>query len=163
MAETRRAEEAVAEKRLENGQNRNLLPWLLICLLLLALAVTAGFFWLGGKLPFARGEQNAAPEEPRYVLPMKEFQVNLADPGSKRFLRTQIYLAFNDRPLQKEIAAREAELRSEIIAVLREYTVEELAGSRGMETMRRDIVGRLNKILHDGRIETIYFSELLIQ
>ena len=121
-------------------------------------------FWLGGGLPFsARGEQNSAPEEPRYVLPMKEFQVNLADPGAKRFLRTHICLAFNERRLQKEIEAREPELRSEIIAVLRGHTVADLAGPEGMEALRRAIVERLNAVLHDGQIETLYFDELLIQ
>ena len=81
MKETRLPEDTIAEIKPERRQKSKLLPWLLICLLVLALAVSTGFFWLGGGLPFSREANKQRSEEPRYVLPMKEFQLTWPTPG----------------------------------------------------------------------------------
>lgn len=133
---------------------------------LLVLLVLGGAYWQGGGLPFVTSDQGGDTTPgafPRYSIPMKEFQVNLADQGARRFLRMRIYLAFDERALLKEIEERGPEIRSNIITILRSKTVADLDGPEGMEALRLVILDRLNELLQGGRITSLYFDELIIQ
>ncbi|MEW5785294.1 MAG: flagellar basal body-associated FliL family protein [Bacillota bacterium] len=133
---------------------------------LLILAALAGVHFFGGGLPFPAPEQGleaAAETPPRYMFALKEFQVNLADEGARRFLRMHIYLGFNDRPLEKEIEERQPELRSLIITFMRSKTVADLDEPGGMEALQQELITMLNEVLQNGRITSLYFVEFIIQ
>ena len=143
-------------------------PWLIIILtgtfLLAALALGA-FYLLTGNLPFLTRDRSVTVENsiPRYTYSMREFQVNLADSGSRRFLRMTIDLAYDERALAKELEERDSELRSHIIAVLRSKYVVDLDEPGGMENLERDILQRLNALLEKGDIRAVYYKELIYQ
>lgn len=143
-------------------------PWLIIILtgtfLLAALALGA-FYLLTGNLPFLTRDGSVTVENsvPRYTYSMREFQVNLADSGSRRFLRMTIDLAYDERALAKELEERDSELRSHIIAVLRSKYVVDLDEPGGMENLERDILQRLNALLEKGDIRAVYYKELIYQ
>ncbi|MBS3942640.1 MAG: flagellar basal body-associated FliL family protein [Dethiobacter sp.] len=136
-----------------------------LAFVLLLLALSAGLYFTGLLSRFLPGqEQEVSPDAPpRYSLPLSEFQVNLADAGARRFLRMTIYLAYDESALAEEIAAREPEMRSEIIAVLRDKTVADLEGPEGMAALQEAILAQLNQMLQEGQVSSIYFTELLIQ
>ena len=132
---------------------------------LLLLVILAGLYWTGTLDRFipGQGQEEPAPGPPRYTVPMKEFQVNLADTGARRFLRMRIYLAFDERALVKEVEERQPEIRSEIIAVLRSKTVADLDGPEGMDALQQVILEQLNGLLKGGQIHSLYFDEFIIQ
>lgn len=135
--------------------------------LLLILGAVAFFIFFGDGLPFLSSSNTDAQEEviepPRFTYPMAEFQVNLYDPITRRFLRMKIDLAFDERALNKEIEDRESELRSSIIEVLRSKTVEDLDEPGGMKALEEDLLEVVNNVLIEGEVRAIYYKEFIFQ
>ena len=137
---------------------------LLLVLICLVALVFTGII----KLPFlkqAAAVPQAAAEQaqPRFLYSLHEFQVNLADSGSKRFLRTTIDLAYDDKKLAKEIEARESEVRSVIISVLRGKHTADLGEPGGMKGLEQDLLKALNDTLSKGEVKAIYYREFIFQ
>ncbi len=158
-----------SEKREHSKMPEKKPPWLIIMLIgsVLLLALVFGvFYMINGSLPLISrllGEETAENTIPSYIYPLREFQVNLADPGSRRFLRITIDLAYDDRALTKELEERDSEVRSHIIAVLRSKYVVDLDEPGGMEKLEQDLIQRLNSFLEEGEIKAIYYKELIYQ
>jgi flagellar protein FliL len=156
------------EKSTKKDKKRK--PLLLIILILVLVLIIGGvvaIFFLRSSLPFFGGgeaaEEIEAEERPRLIYSMREFQVNLADQGTRRFLRTTMDFAYNEKALTKEIEARESELRSHIISILRSKFVIDLDEPGGMKNLEIELIERLNSILENGTIEAIYYKEFIFQ
>ncbi len=160
-------EEKTAEKSEKKGKKRSpLLKIILVLVPVMILGGGAAFYFISGELPFfgdgvIGGEESDSP--PRYSYSMQEFQVNLADPGTSRFLRTTFDLAYDARGLTREIEDREPELRSEIIAILRSKYIEDLEEPGGMKNLEKEILDKLNEMLDSGEVKAIYFKEFIFQ
>jgi flagellar protein FliL len=160
--EVREEKEAAGGKTGKEKKKRS--PLLLILLIGIPFLLLGGLavfhFFLGG-LPFlSSGEEEVAEvveARPRYTYAMQEFQVNLADEGTRRFLRTTIDLAY------KEIETRQSELRSHIISILRSKYVSDLGEPGGMQALEQDLLQKLNSLLEAGEIEAIYYKEFIFQ
>ena len=160
------AAEITESKEKEGKKKKPLLLIILIVLLVLVLGAVALFIF-GEGLPFlgddSAADQPAVEKPPQHSYEMDEFQVNLADPGTRRFLRMKIDLAYDDRGLSGEIEEREAELRSNIISVLRSKFVEDLEEPGGMENLERDLLDVINGVLDTGEVRAIYYKEFIFQ
>lgn len=132
---------------------------------LVALVFLAAVGWLqyGDKVLnlLAPGEEPG--EELCCFIPVKEFQVNLAGAGGRRYIRLKIFFGGSDRNLEKEVIRRELEIRSSIIQILRCTTVEDLEGREGMERLKAEILEQANSLLPSGGLEEVYFDNFLIQ
>ncbi len=163
---TRDEESETVEKTEKKKKKRKPLLFVLIPVLLLVIGGLA-FVFLGDSLPFiSSGSEDSADTvdgPPRHLYAMSEFQVNLADPGTRRFLRMKIDLAYDERALTREIEERESELRSHIIAILRSKFVIDLEEPGGMKELERDLLDQLNSVLDKGQIEAIYYKEFIFQ
>lgn len=134
---------------------------LVVMVALLALAVAGyavasrvyGFPFLG--LPARR---SAEPVPGIYNLGL--LITNLKDPG--RFIRVQIELELYDGTKASVVSQRAAEIKTDIYALLRAKTYDELVGEDGLRNLQADLVERLNKKL-GGLVKNVYFSEFLIQ
>jgi len=166
--EVREEKEAAGGKTGKEKKKRS--PLLLILLIGIPFLLLGGLavfhFFLGG-LPFlSSGEEEVAEvveARPRHTYAMQEFQVNLADEGTRRFLRTTIDLAYNEKALTKEIETRQSELRSHIISILRSKYVSDLGEPGGMQALEQDLLQKLNSLLEAGEIEAIYYKEFIFQ
>ncbi len=137
--------------------------------LLIAAAVAAGLLLTAGWLQYGTAMQrwftgwsSMAPEA-AHIIPLRELQVNLADPGGRRYLRLKICFAAGDKALVKEVNRREPEIRSKIISLLRCLTVQDLEGREGMERLERELLDQVNSVLVSGELQEIYFDNILIQ
>ncbi|MBE3518691.1 MAG: flagellar basal body-associated FliL family protein [Firmicutes bacterium] len=134
---------------------------LLVAVVLLALAVAGyavasrvyGFPFLG--LPAPR-----SPEPVPGMYNLGLMVTNLKDPG--RFIRVQIELELYDGSKANLVSQRAAEIKTDIYALLRAKTYDELVGEDGLRNLQADLVERLNKKLA-GLVKNVYFSEFLIQ
>ncbi len=155
------------EKKGKKAKKRS--PLLKIILILIPAMIIGGgaaFYFISGELPFFGDEITLGAEDegpPRYSYSMAEFQVNLADTGTRRFLRTTFDLAYDDRGLSREIESREPELRSEIISILRSKYIEDLEEPGGMDTLEGEIIDRLNEKLESGEVKAVYYKEFIFQ
>lgn len=167
-----------AKTDLENGETtekgakkekkrKPLLLIILVLVLVLIIGAVVAFFFFRDSLPFFGSgdetEEAEAEERPSLIYSMREFQVNLADQGTRRFLRTTMDLAFNEKALTKEIEERESELRSHIISILRSKFVIDLDEPGGMKNLEIELIERLNSVLESGTIEAIYYNEFIFQ
>ena len=125
--------------------------------------LTAGWFLYGSELLGWLKNKAGSQDEICYLIPVKEFQVNLADQGGRRYLRMKIYFGSNDKALVKEIERREPQIRSGIISILRCTTVDDLEGQEGMNRLKTAILEQVNGLLSSGKLIELYFDEFIIQ
>lgn len=138
-----------------------MLKKILLVILLIALTVV-GIFW--GKPLYARVSKAFGLGPKLVISPPREFTVNVVDPTMRRYLRVKIsfeYLATKE--LVKELELRDAELRHSIIEVLRTKSVSDLNTTQSTEHLRSELLSAVNRVLENGQVKSIYFTEFVIQ
>lgn len=112
-----------------------------------------------GREAEAKGAKNGGEYR---QLALEPLVVNLADPGSRRYLRVTITLEFTDARVEKEMQRVGYRVRDSIIQILRSKTVADLAPDRA-EKVRQELLGTINGLLEEGKITGLYFQEFIIQ
>jgi len=97
------------------------------------------------------------------VHPLGSFVVNLVDPGNVRYVNARIEVEVEDEDQVAELTSREAQLKDSVISLLGSRTYEELAGLDGKSRLREELTARFNRLLPEGQIARIYFTEFVIQ
>lgn len=139
----------------------------------LILTLGGGFAWKSGLAAKFMGgdkqtEQNSsAPGEkgkamgPIYSL--GSFIVNLDDPSGRRYLKVKAELELNDEKVRATVETQLPRLRDSIILLLSSKTFQEIASMEGKMRLRQEILGKLNQHVGRGKLNTIYFTEFVIQ
>jgi flagellar basal body-associated protein FliL len=127
---------------------------------LLAVAVAAGaWFWNSRKIePSLAGSTPAV----KSTLHLETFVLNLADPGQRSYLRVGIDLGLG-RELGKGESAPVALVRDTILGVLSQCRIEDLAGEKGKEKLKAELLRALRERVPGLAVEEVYFTEFLIQ
>lgn len=138
----------------------------------------AGFFvlWKQMSLTVAQvGQQNGAaqddaepePEEVEVTIgPMYKMDsmiVNLADRGGKRYLRVTMQFELSTPEVLEEIEKRLPQIRDTILMILPAKQYSQISTTEGKIALREEIMTRLNEYLKTGAINTIYFTEFVVQ
>ncbi|MFP5214000.1 MAG: flagellar basal body-associated protein FliL [Acidobacteriota bacterium] len=112
------------------------------------------------------GEGHAAApakvEEP-VIQEMETFIVNLADPSGKRYLKITMKAKMSGQPGAAEFTARNFEMRDAVLMILSAKESEDISRPEDKLNLKKEIVATLNKALHNGKIQDLYFTEFLIQ
>jgi flagellar FliL protein len=102
---------------------------------------------------------------------MEPFVVNLADPGSRRYLRVNLKLEFK-KPEETEplLTERMPQVRDAILLLLSSKTADQLVSPEGKTNLRQELTDQLNIVLKKGKkkkvkkvVKNLYFMEFLIQ
>ena len=138
----------------------------------------AGFFvlWKQMSATVAQvSQQNGAaqddvepePEEVEVTIgPMYKMDsmiVNLADRGGKRYLRVTMQFELSTPEVLEEIEKRLPQIRDTILMILPAKQYSEISTTQGKIALREEIMTRLNEYLKTGAINTIYFTEFVVQ
>lgn len=97
------------------------------------------------------------------VVPMDTFVVNLNEPGSSRFLKATFELELTSKDAEEELAKGKRLVRDEILRYLSSLTVEKTLGEENKTKIRDDIRSRADKLLGDGRIRRVFFTDFVVQ
>jgi flagellar FliL protein len=97
------------------------------------------------------------------IHPLGSFVVNLVDPSNVRYVNCRIEVEVEDSDILSELNAREAQLKDAVISLLGSRTYQELAGLEGKTRLREELTARFNRLLREGQIARIYFTEFVIQ
>jgi flagellar FliL protein len=114
-------------------------------------------------------EEPAAGERGQSTGPVIDpFIVNLADPGSRRYLRVNLKLELRKRAeTEPLVAARMARLRDAVLLLLTSKTSEQLLAPQGKAALRQELIEQINQALKkkdlDDAVKNLYFTEFLIQ
>ena len=131
-----------------------------------------------GQLPSTEGEDEAAAEPEKvykdtpstdtfvtsyYTFP-DNFTTNLK--GSKAFLQVSVGVSTQyDETVIENVEMHQLALRSEVLGVVSEFTVEEVEGKTGRDQLADGIKDAINKRLEDlegfGGVEGVYFLSLI--
>ncbi|MGI5835592.1 MAG: flagellar basal body-associated FliL family protein [Chloroflexota bacterium] len=152
----------------------------------LGIALIAGVsFYLGAATAPRQanaevGQSKQAITAPGPMYTWKERVVNLADSGSRRYLKAAISIEFIDTELEmqrasaeerqqkqeefnKQLAHQEPLIDDAIIALLSSKTTSDIASPEGKAVLKQEIRESLNNILGGERVVNVYFTQFVIQ
>jgi flagellar protein FliL len=95
--------------------------------------------------------------------------VNLADQGGKRYLRITMELELKPaedidvKDVIEEVERRLPQIRDTILMILPSKQYADIATTSGKLALRDEIMAKLNTFLKKGQINTIYFTEFVVQ
>ncbi|APM38548.1 flagellar basal body-associated FliL family protein [Clostridium kluyveri] len=93
---------------------------------------------------------------------LSEFTINLADEDGKNYLKVNVYLGYDSKKLTDELTEKTPIIRDAIIEVLRTKKVEDI-NDKNMDNIKIEIIQRINPMLEKGKINNVYFSDILTQ
>ncbi len=135
-----------------------------VVVLLLAGGGAAAYFKFFNKTE-AAGQHKA--EEKKHaetiIQDMDTFLVNLADSGSKRFLKVTMKAKLDSNQLSEEFKGRMFEMRDSILMILTSKASDEVVTAEDKQVLKKEILAALNRSLHKGQVQDIYFTEFLVQ
>lgn len=97
-----------------------------------------------------------------YTFDLSEFTINLADDGGKNYLKINIFLGYDTKKLTSELTEKTPIIRDAIIEILRTKKVEDI-NDKNMDNIKMQIIQRINPVLEKGKINNVYFSDILTQ
>lgn len=148
-------------------EKKNTLQIIMIILLLLILIAIGAF----GAYMFLHKESVSTRTQAegnvtfknQQVYSLPEMTLNLADKESRRYIKIKIGIGFKtNSKLANELEKKKDILSDCILSVIRNKTSENLTGI-GVDTMKKDIIKKVNSVLNEGAIDNVFFSEFLIQ
>lgn len=91
-----------------------------------------------------------------------DFLVNLADTDSKRYLKTKIFIGYDNSKMASELSSNKAVIRDAINSVLRTKKASDIT-PKGVEDLKKEILDRISPIFQNGKPNNIYFYDILVQ
>jgi flagellar FliL protein len=94
---------------------------------------------------------------------LEPFVVNLADPGRPRYAKIVVQLELDGESAAAEVEGLKPKIRDSLIMLFSSKTSEEMVTVGGKETMRNEIIRRLNALLTTGKVVEVYFTDFVVQ
>lgn len=155
-------------------------PWMLIIgAVVLSLAAGAGgaFFLLNGD-PKQGGEEEITAAAAAAAAELREaegegfkqrlysldpFVVNVSGDGYSRYLKVKVELEANTPELKIELDARISQVRDAVIVLLSSKKLSDITDFEGKALLKQDIFERVNDILETGELNSVLFTEFVVQ
>jgi len=107
-------------------------------------------------------ELQAEGGKPVTKFTIEEVTVNIADTRGNRFVRAGVYFEA-EPPVLEELEANRARMIDTLGQVLSTKTLDELTSPNIRGTLREELLGIINPTLKSGRVDNLYFTDLLVQ
>jgi flagellar FliL protein len=104
----------------------------------------------------------AKGDKPVTKFTIEELTVNIADTRGNRFVRAGVYFEAAT-PVLEELEANRARMVDTLGQVLSSKTLDDLTSPSIRGTLRQELLGIINPTLKQGRVDNIYFTDLLVQ
>jgi flagellar FliL protein len=174
MAEKEKDNETTEDNTAGKGKKKNFLLFVIIGALVVVTAAGGGaFFFLSSDTDDEKLAQEIARDEASkmsttaasigVMLELEPFVVNLADPKARHFLKTSITLELRTEKSKEQANSVLPMIRNDIIMLLSSQTLEDVITMEGKIRLRDEIVARVTRILGEGYLRNIYFSQFVVQ
>jgi flagellar protein FliL len=97
------------------------------------------------------------------IQQLDSFIVNLASKEGERYLKVTLSMELSDEAALKEVEKRIPQLRDAIIILLSSKSFEDVVHVEGKDTLKKEILARINSFLTTGEAKKIYFTEFVVQ
>lgn len=147
--------------------------------LILAVGGAAGGYLLGAKAPpkaktqatssaktdGKKGEAGAGGKMNGLgpMVNIDPFIVNIEDDHGTHYLKAAMTLEADNKNAAAEIKARMPEIKDAILLLIGNESYRDLSDLQGKLQLRVDLLKRLNQILKQGKVDSIYFTDFVIQ
>ncbi len=150
----------MAKKDKEGGKksNKGLIIIVVILLLVVVLAVgVVGFLLISKK----DGGEVKVQEE---VLMLDEIIVNIDDPSMKKYAKFALAITYDgkDKDILEDLTLNTYKIKDGIISIFKQTTAQQIESTEGMEKLKQDLKAKIDSILEDNTIISVYFTNLLI-
>ncbi|MBN2644253.1 MAG: flagellar basal body-associated FliL family protein [Desulfuromonadaceae bacterium] len=138
-----------------------------VIVLLAAVGVAA--YLLGARSSQGKADTEvveASEEEKPAVGPMvdvNDFIINILDKNETRYLKAALTLELENEATMQEVNERMPQIRDSILLLIGNKTFAEMNDLQGKLQLRAEIIVRLNKLLKNGKVKGIYFTEFVVQ
>lgn len=177
---SRNEEETTAPAKKDSGNMKLIIISLVI--VLSALIIGGGLFFGLKSSNASKHEASAATEgeankdvkqdgknpkkkETPVIYPLEAFIVNVGDGKDMRYLKVKVELetAYTAENVKKEMDPYLAPLRDSILILLTTKTIQDVQDLQGKNKLREEIVATVNKIVEQGKIKSVYFTDFVVQ
>ncbi len=150
------------EKVEEKKGGKKVLFLILVLVLLLASAGGGAYFFLLKK-PKKESEEKVTPSQVGVMVDLGVFTINLADKGTDAYARIAITIELSNEKVKLEVDKRMPIIKDAVIDVISSKTSDFVRTPEGRESLRLELIKRLNIILVEGGVRNIYFTEFVVQ
>jgi len=112
--------------------------------------------------PASSAKEGAEGNKPVTKFTIEELTVNIADTRGNRFVRAGVYFEAAP-PVLEELEANRARMVDTLGQVLSSKTLDDLTSPSIRGNLRQELLGIINPTLKEGRVDNIYFTDLLVQ
>ena len=183
-----REEQAAAEAPAEGGSKKKLFIIIGAAVLVLVIAGVVVFMMMGkgdkkkegadahGAPAAAEGGHGAAPPAAggghgaagatpgvSTVFTLEPFIVNIYDGQELRYLKVKVELEMSNAAVKPELEGRLAAIRDAILVVLTTKTLQEIQDAQGKNQLREEILTAISKIVAQGKVSKVYFTDFVVQ
>lgn len=142
----------------DNGKKSNNLMLIVVILLLIVVivGVGVGIFIFKGM----NGETKIVEE----VLMLDEIIVNVDDPSMKKYVKFGLAITYDskNKKILDNINSNMYKIKDGIISVFKEKKVSDIEANQGIGDLKQEIKNKIDEILVDNQILSVYFTNLLI-
>jgi len=181
-------EQAAAEAPAEGGSKKKLFIIIGAAVLVLVIAGVVVFMMMGkgdkkkegadahGAPAAAEGGHGAAPPAAggghgaagaaagvSTVFTLEPFIVNIYDGQELRYLKVKVELEMSNAAVKPELEGRLAAIRDAILVVLTTKTLQEIQDAQGKNQLREEILTAISKIVAQGKVSKVYFTDFVVQ
>ncbi len=116
-------------------------------------------------LPYVGPDSSAASEPREYgsFTRIKGLVVNPAGSGGDRYLAVSIAFESKSPAVIQELSDKKVVVRDATLTLLSKRTVEELLAPDRRDELKRTLLKKTNRILSQGTVDRLYFSEFVLQ
>lgn len=111
-----------------------------------------------GGAPAAGGAPGAST-----IFPMEPFIVNIYDGQELRYLKVKVEMEMANPAIKPELEGRLAPIRDAILVVLTTKTLQDIQDVQGKNQLREEILVSVSKIIAQGKVTKIYFTDFVVQ
>jgi flagellar FliL protein len=139
----------------------------LIIIAVVVLLIGAGGIY--GYSKYNKGKEEKAEtkktEKVSIICPLNSFVVNLLDTQgvAKRYLKITMQLEIGKEEDRLLIENHNAQIRDTVLLLLSSQSLKEINTMEGKLELKQTLLSRMNQILGDGVVSSIYFTEFVVQ
>ncbi len=97
------------------------------------------------------------------VFTLEPFIVNIYDGQELRYLKVKVELEMSNAAVKPELDGRLAAIRDAILVVLTTKTLQEIQDAQGKNQLREEILTAISKIVAQGKVSKVYFTDFVVQ
>ena len=97
------------------------------------------------------------------LVNIEEFIVNIISGDTAHYVKTSLSVELSSPEAKAEVEQRMPQMRDAIILLISSKTYEELQDLQGKKQLKAELVTRINSFLQNGKVESIYFTNFVVQ